>query len=269
MDVSGKVHVQMCNELPNFHLVVTCVKRKNEICPKVRLADKVRRGSIDSIYEKWANRLTSSESTSRAMELYQGAAWSAAKCAYEEIDRERFTPHLWVVSCGYGLIRADDNITNYGLTFKVGQDDSLCSTSAEFDELVPLWWEKLTVSPPIGCQKPFGLRVLINGMSPQDTLLMAAGPEYYEAVAGDLFAAQRDIIERQCWFVGEPVVHDGATKAMQGRFLGTAGRGDFLMNRLGGELHGCNRTQIPNRSAQYLIRHYANKEKASYRLPSG
>jgi hypothetical protein len=91
---------------PNFHLVVTCVGKKHEYGRKVRLAAPVDKNTIDAAFVRWVGALRGAPGERKAKDVYMGATWNAALNAFAEIDANRFEPHLWIVSCGYGLIRA-------------------------------------------------------------------------------------------------------------------------------------------------------------------
>lgn len=258
---------------PSFHLVVTCVNRKNPLVDKVRLGAKVTSETLDASYRGWVESLQRATVRLPTNDIYMGATWKAATDAYAEIDRNKFIPHLWVVSCGYGLIGADDQITSYGLTFKDGKADSLCSEQVPPEErkiLVARWWNKLTVSPPLRLNTPSGLHELIYNLTPQDQLLMAAGEEYYKAVATDLSSADKVKVDKQCVFVGKAGVFDiGFHAVFKLKHVSwPEGRCDDLMLRLGEEFGGCNKTQLLNRSAQYLIRKFINRGIASMKLPT-
>ena len=250
---------------PAFHLVVTCVKRKKDLsAEKVRLDTGVTRETVDQSYRGWLKRLQAATLGCSAKDLYMGATWNAAIDAFNEIDRNIFKPHLWVVSCGYGLIGADDRITSYRLTFKHGEADSLCSEQVQSEErkiLVADWWDKLTVSPPLRQNQPSSLRELIYSLTSQDQLLMAAGEEYYSAVATDLSMADNGKVAKQCVFVGKAGIFDVGFPEVfkQKHDSWPEGRCGDLMLRLGEEFGGCNKVQVLNRRAQYLIKNYFNR----------
>lgn len=258
----------MTNELPNFHLVVTCVGEKINPPPKVRLSAQVTSVNIGAVYETWIHDLGSAGERHPAKGVYAGATWNAALSAFKEIDTKKFSPHLWVVSCGYGLIPATAEITSYGLTFKDLEEESLCPRGIPPEErkrLKALWWNKLITAPPLRLSTPSSIGGLINSMAPQDCLLMAAGADYYQAISRDLATAEGARITQQCYFVGKPGTFQGyeLRDVFEHKLL-TWGDRDGQRRKLGNEFGMCNNMQIPNRSAQYLIRHYLNM-----RLPLG
>lgn len=257
---------------PNFYLVVTCVGEK--ICPppKVRLSAQVTEGTIQDVYRQWVQNLVAASTKRCAKDVYIGATWNAALSAFNEIDAQKFNPHLWVVSCGYGLIPATAEITSYGLTFKDREEESLCPMGIRPEErkrLKALWWNKLITPTQLCLSTPSSIGGLINSMGPQDCLLMAAGADYYQAVSRDLATADRGRITQQCYFIGNPDIFQGyeSQDVFEHRLQTWVDR-DGRRRSLKNEFGKCNNMQILNLSAQYLIKHYFNKGLPPGHLPA-
>ena len=135
------------------------------------------------------------------------------------------------------------------------------------------WWNKLIENPPFESAMPKSLRELIDGMEPRDRLLMAAGAEYYQAVAGDLSAADERKIQNQCICIGKPGVFDGGEfpdvfREILRTWCPINGGHGKLLAALKREYERCSAIQILNRSAQYLIKHYFNEGQAPGGLPT-
>lgn len=250
---------------PKVHLVVTCVRGKQEFGRKVHLPVPASKNTIDVAYEQWIDELRGAMEKQQAKDVYMGATWRAALDAFAEINISKFDPHLWIVSCGYGLIHMDDEIATYGLTFKRDAADSLCPKEKKSVriELAKKWWGKLMANPPIKKHHPSSLKELINGMGAKDSLLMAAGIDYYDAVEDDLAMASGEILGKQCCFICKPdlahKLQDG--NSCKGKTVTWDPSGHCsILKTLKQEFGSCNKTQILNRSAQYLIRHFVNKE---------
>ena len=258
-----------------FNLVVTCVGSKNYKGPSVRntIINLARRGIKDDVKElfnEWTNVLTQNIKSSpflyEAKEVYKGAMWNASIDAFNEINEDR---QLWIMSCGFGFINSKEKISGYHATFKRRENDSLYD-SDYFNRLKNIdvtrqWWNVLTGIGIVKTNHPRSIHDLVNNSKPTDTVLIAAGSDYYEAIYDDLNKINVSDKHPNLALVGikrlngkyEPHIPKKLEPYVQSYSNGKQLR-EFL---------GCSVIQVQSRSASYLIKQYNETGKLKYIFP--
>ncbi len=130
-------------------IVVTCTDRKSVpagTATQVRNLQATNDVAGDVL--EWRRRLQgSAENRRAARHLYQGETWSACleleRAAQQARGPERV--RLWVLSAGYGIVPADQELAPYAATFASPFPDFVggAATGEEALERVQGWWDAL------------------------------------------------------------------------------------------------------------------------------
>jgi hypothetical protein len=119
--------------------------------------------------------------------LYKGDHWSVVQSIAS--SRGSLKVNVWIASAGYGLISARSRVVAYAATLASGHADSVALSSEERR----LWWASLTTSPALVLPlEPRSLRQLASTYS-SSPLIIAASPEYIDAMADDILAASAQL----------------------------------------------------------------------------
>src|SRR5262245_61824806 len=106
-------HATQREREPRASLVVACSQRKRLPAPPELQVRSVDSNATDRVAQ-WKARLHSVDAPLlRAKELYAGDHWRSAVHAYEQAKRYSSKTELWVISAGYGLIRANSTVKPY------------------------------------------------------------------------------------------------------------------------------------------------------------
>jgi hypothetical protein len=219
-----------------FNLIVTCVGGKNYPGPSIAdsISDLINHGyknDIHKLHSNWTELLhLNNQNLAKALDMYTGSLWSASLEAFEEIQGEK---HLWIMSCGYGLISYRDPITGYHATFKRYECDSIYN-KAYFTNLKEIdvkhqWWDILT-NQKQSSTKPKSIHELINNSSSDDFVMIGIK----STLKGFVPAVPKFL---------EPFVIPYSDGGML--FL-------FLQKELG----SCNKIQLNSKYATWIIREY-------------
>ena len=93
--------------------------------------------------------------------------------------------NIWIASAGYGLISPRSRVVSYAATLSKGHADSVASSSAERR----LWWDALTTSPiQLPTKGPRSIEQVAAKYA-TSPLIVAASPEYIDAMTHDIIAA--------------------------------------------------------------------------------
>jgi len=268
-----------------FHLIVTCVGSKKEEGPSIKkaitnLLNKGIKDDVEELFNEWKNMLIqhmkSLSFLPKAKDVYMGAMWNASIDAFKQIKEEG---QLWIISCGFGFINSEDSISGYQATFKRekrdkneeknDKNDSLYNTEyfnrLEYIDVKKRWWNLLTEKGIIETNKPRAIHELVMKSKPTDVVLIAAGPEYYEAIFDDL--NQIDISTKlpKMAFVGIKRVNGKYVPRIPAKlepYIQSYSDGRALRKFL-----GCSAIQVHPCSASYLIKRYYETNKLSYKFP--
>lgn len=175
-----------------FHFIVTCVSQKTSKKSHSILDDHIKQGSLDSVFKQWQDTLSqSSLKQKEATKLYKGGLWGALLDCWGIVNGRMPEANLWVLSAGHGLIKGDERIVPYDITFQDPCDEvpsilSKVSYEQEPDarkRILQGWWKKLIKSKN---HSSGSLESLLSGLGKQDYALVVLGKDYLDAVYKDL-----------------------------------------------------------------------------------
>jgi hypothetical protein len=175
------------------NVVVTCTKRKSREVPERMMLRNVSAATVPGRVHRWVKRLKDSPLEAVPVrELYSGDHWSIAR-DLEGLSNSFRQIRVWVVSAGYGLIRLQDSIKPYSVTFSRPHPDSVTSLPKQDAQPAPAadWWEELT-QKDLNHPAPSSVRHLARGF-PNDCLLVVASETYLRAIQNDLERALGEV----------------------------------------------------------------------------
>jgi hypothetical protein len=174
----------------NLHIIVNCTERKNARVPEELRLSSIPTGTLRKRAMQWLQRLKSYKSEGvTAGDLYAGDHWGIVRNLPTLAVQANFTPHLWVISAGYGLVHCLEKIHPYSATFSAGHCDSILSNSTATGtnrSLLHKWWELLGKSPVT--KGPRSLTQLVR-QNERAYYLVVASPAYLNAISEDLTEA--------------------------------------------------------------------------------
>lgn len=185
---------------PKLHIIVNCTSRKR-VSPKISLGE-ISETSLEERAEIWWERLNNpanfdhqnnrltpkNRAKLKAFDLYAGSYWSSVKLLPVAAEAAGFEPCLWVISAGYGLISASDEIFSYSASFIKSDSDSVIKVkndSPKEAEMLQHWWEAISTYSLPG-NKPRRINKLIKTYK-NDYFLIVASSGYLSAIEKDLF----------------------------------------------------------------------------------
>jgi hypothetical protein len=130
-----------------MHILVTCTKSKHFAPMQSLVMRQIKEASPAARARAWISRIAKADGPGiAAMALYAGDHWQISSQLPEEAARNGFTPKLWVISAGYGLISASSRIQPYSAAFSPRHLDCVTSdldpsgTIAGFQA----WWQTIS-----------------------------------------------------------------------------------------------------------------------------
>lgn len=179
--------LQLFSSVPPEHInvIVTCTARKTLRVPKSLRMANVRYDRLDLRFAEWQERLrTAQPPLKKALDLYCGNAWSVIRgLLNDRLLKDRI--RVWVISAGYGLISASDNVVPYAATFSPGHVDSVIPRQLS-QHSTSEWWNLLIAWPKPGKRSI----AAIAEAFPDEPLIVAASNDYLKAIAHDLELAR-------------------------------------------------------------------------------
>lgn len=146
---------------------------------------------------KWTDRLLRERvEPVPARELYAGDHWSIAR-ELIDLGTAKRNISVWIISAGYGLVRLDEALKPYSVTFSRRNPDSVVPDDdrGTTSQAPAQWWRAMT-SAVIGITGPRSLVDLAEAC-PQTPLLVVASTTYLNAVRDDLEAASEKLDDLQ------------------------------------------------------------------------
>ena len=167
---------------------------KSAHVPNLLRTQNLPQGALSRRCAAWQSRLEAWNGERRkAIDLYCGGRWSVVRRIANGNNGRLKEIDCWVVSAGYGLIRASTQIAPYSATFSPGDADSV---SRFRGQLVPTenveWWEALSSWRPSGMHGPRSLRDAFRRW-PTNVHLFVLSPVYLDAISKDLVAARAEL----------------------------------------------------------------------------
>ena len=168
------------------NVVVTCSSRKS-VKPVPHLSIRSLSGNtLLQQFDNWRRRIEEVELAKRlsAKDLYQGDHWTTVRRLIDNPLSETRRVQVWIASAGCGLISPETSVPAYAATFSSRDPDCIGSTS----QTRRAWWNSLS-SIDFKEAIPRSLTALVT-CYPASPLLVAASPDYLDAMAPDLADAR-------------------------------------------------------------------------------
>ena len=161
-----------------LNIIVACVANKSTPPPNELQFRGIDLDTIPNMADKWINKLQlSSSPLIKANQLYSGAAWNTIKQAKIISDNlDSFDIEWYIMSVGYGLIKWDQPIKPYSITFSKPSFDSLRKRVLKQDANNK-WWSYITSKRK--------LKISDIATSDSNTIVLGS-TEYINAIKGDL-----------------------------------------------------------------------------------
>ncbi|MDO9537550.1 MAG: hypothetical protein Q7J68_04445 [Thermoplasmata archaeon] len=224
------------------------------------LIDKGHQDDVALLFQHWKQTLEKEQKIRTPENLYSGSLWNASVEAFNEIQGEK---HLWIISCGYGLISDNERISGYKATFKNRELDSICDKQyfriLNDIDVKRQWWNLLTNKGVIDTGKIKHIHEIINRSEPTDIILIAAGKDYHEAIYNDLAKVNIDKVLPTIVILGikkeDDYLKPAVPKVLES-FVIPYFDGGVLMRFLKVNLGSCNKVQLNSKFATWIIREY-------------
>jgi hypothetical protein len=165
------------------HVIVNATNRKSAY-PGVNLGD-LNAPDGGTLFKSWSSTLDSYRGDRvPVMDLYAGDHWCIAKSLISGFPK--LAIRLWVISPGYGLISAEDNITPYVATFSPDHYESVCRASTtDLHQANRNWWNELVQWQPKGLHRPRSISEL-RGKYLNDSFIIVCSTRYLNLLRDDL-----------------------------------------------------------------------------------
>lgn len=236
-----------------FHYIITCVSQKRARKSHSILDPEIRNGTLDAVFKQWNNLLLNSSLRKRkAIALYKGQLWDAFLDGWGIINNQLKNSQLWILSAGYGLIKSDQKIVPYDITFqesrngspsvqyKVESKDGMPSRR----DIIQGWWRLLTCNS--SSNHP-SIMSLTKNAKKDDFFFLVLGKDYLDAVFLDISSAIRNSNYPENITVLSNNVNDPLAKKLGEQWLYADSR---LVN-----LTGSNNTTVNAKIAKELLWH--------------
>lgn len=164
-------------------LVVTCSKRKCKQIPSELLFHNLSTMQVDLLAEEWIRRANNTDKRYEAENLYCGAGWKHACRARSTVEKKLGTANLYILSAGFGLLRAKDLVPPYMATFSPDQNQVARQVegSISVTEAHRKWWQSIMAA------RKQELPSALAELHTYDYVVVAASADYLEAAQDDLY----------------------------------------------------------------------------------
>lgn len=172
---------------PKLIIVSTCSSQKSYKPDSLCQLDRHVTKSYEETAEAWLNSIQKNKAYKlQARDLYIGSHWKETVACFNEAQKKGFSPELWVLSAGWGLISASCKICSYSATFAQGKD-SIHSLSwpEEFNakERARKWWKIINKRKNLLGPRSFSELFVKNKRA---TFFIILSKDYYPAVEQEL-----------------------------------------------------------------------------------
>lgn len=164
-------------------VVTNCTARKRPVAPPVSFPDVVP-STLDDMVSAWVSAAEASEPRREARHLYLGRSFSDARLTARATDGA-----LFIVSAGFGLIAAEQQLPNYCLTVSDGAG-SIRSHLLAVGASPSQWWSTLRRELGQPSLSHLVTRTQIN------CVLLAMPSSYLAMVSQDLAGLPRRYVDR-------------------------------------------------------------------------
>lgn len=169
-----------------LNIIVACVANKSVDIPLDLQFRNIELDTISNMADLWIDKLKSSPTpTIEANKLYSGAAWTTLKSAKTISDNlNNFEVDWYIMSVGYGLIKWNQHIKSYSITFSKPSFDGLRKRVLKQKSNTE-WWDYITTKR----------NLQISDITSIETPTMILGStEYINAIREDLNNSQNFMI---------------------------------------------------------------------------
>jgi len=169
-----------------LNIVVSCVANKALNIPTDLQFRGIELNTIPIMADQWIQKLkTTNTQQIPAYQLYSGAAWNTI-CSAKKISENlnNFEIDWYIMSVGYGLIKWDQKIKPYSITFSKPSFDGLRKRVLK-QEANREWWDYITT------KRKFKISdIAINNVN----TIVLGSTEYINAVREDISTSKNFII---------------------------------------------------------------------------
>lgn len=169
-----------------LNIIVSCVSNKSLKIPNELQFREIQLDTIPKMADQWINRLKNTPSqVIEAYKLYSGAAWNTILDAKQVADQlTEYKVNWYIMSVGYGLIKWDQPIKPYSITFSKPSFDGLRKRILK-QKANREWWDYITT------KRQFKISDITTDDS---TTIILGSTEYINAVREDLSLAKNFMI---------------------------------------------------------------------------
>ena len=164
-------------------LVVSCTKRKHGQVQSQMFFHTLGPMQVNLLADEWLQRMKQTEGHCVAENLYCGAGWKHACRARSAVEKKLGTANLYILSAGFGLLRAKDLVPPYMATFSPDQNQVARQVegSISVTEAHRKWWQSIMAA------RKQELPSALAELHTYDYVVAAASADYLEAAQDDLY----------------------------------------------------------------------------------
>jgi hypothetical protein len=175
-------------------------------------------------FNQWQSVLQDSTlKKTKAKDLYTGGLWGVFLDSWGIINGRTKAAKLWILSAGYGILSAEEEVVPYNITFQDPRFDApSILKKVEYDsrsksrmETLQNWWRRLSDSE----RDPNSLESLFSSFKEDDYALVVLSKDYLDAVYQDLANAIKSTEFSQNIAVISNNVNDPVAKRLNNNWL--------------------------------------------------
>jgi hypothetical protein len=169
-----------------INVIASCTALKRHTPKASQSMASISTKKTSTRFENWKACIERLENRIPAKDLYKGGYWSTMTSLTQPNGESK--PQLWVLSAGFGFIRATEPVTPYSATFSRNQPDSVIHPEAHADDILD-WWSRLIEWNSSKKRGPASIEQLAT-KHPNTPIVAAISPNYLRAAQEDLCAAR-------------------------------------------------------------------------------
>lgn len=234
-----------------IHLITNCTNSKSS-----KIKHNIKLENIDSVEcfpsQVWMNTLSMQQGLCPAIDLYVGDHWARVVDVYNQ----NFP--VWIISAGYGLISADENICSYNATFTPNDANSV-SRFYSGDSLAEkniTWWKNIHSAKAVGSGDLAPIEKLyVENKS--DVFFIALPPNYLKVIEPEIIKLiQGGLITKNNTFIFS--TKQNLDSSLESLFYQAK---DDLCEQLGGS-----RISLNIRLASYILKKISLKKSTVHQV---
>ena len=174
--------------MKKVYVVSTCTFTKRAVATENGSLGSYSGRAWEQGLKVWSEHMSTPQQTRYAADhLYQGSHWKETHTCLNEAVKAGYSPSLWVLSAGWGFIRASDEIPAYSATFTAREKDSIHNLAWpeewSYKERAQHWWSGVNQSLH-NRDMASALDEATDGGSP--FVLFILSKDYYQAIEHEL-----------------------------------------------------------------------------------